>query len=133
MKTLLMVLALSGCATWAPGETYRLNPATAETCEAQGGCFVATKAWLQEDCGEAEEILDTYCEVPLSQNQRDALISFIFNVGEVHFRDSTLLVRLNRLDYAGAADQLLRWNRAGGRILRGLTRRRTSERSLFLA
>ncbi len=46
MKSLLMVLALSGCATWAPGETYRLNPATAETCEAQGGCFVATKAWL---------------------------------------------------------------------------------------
>ncbi len=70
--------------------------------------------------------------VPLNDNEYGALTSFAFNVGLGAFRGSTLLRLLNAGNRAGAADQLLRWNRGGGRVLPGLTRRRQAERQLFL-
>lgn len=73
-----------------------------------------------------------YIAVPVTQNQFIALTSFIYNVGVGAFRDSTLLKLLNRGDFQGAADQFLRWNRANGKVLAGLTRRREAERALFL-
>jgi lysozyme len=75
--------------------------------------------------------VDELVTVPLNQNQRDALTSFIYNVGPGSFRRSTLLRELNRGNYDNAADEFLRWNRAGGRVLPGLTRRRNAERDLF--
>lgn len=69
--------------------------------------------------------------VPLTQGQFDALVSFAYNVGSGALRSSTLLRVLNAGDYEAAADQFLRWNRAGGRVLAGLTRRREAERRLF--
>lgn len=71
-------------------------------------------------------------EVDLTQHQFDALVAFAYNVGLGAFRSSTLLRLLNSGDYRGAADQFLRWNKAGGRVLAGLTRRRKAERKLFL-
>jgi len=71
--------------------------------------------------------------VPLNQNQFDALVSFVFNLGERALETSTLLKTLNAGDYAGAAEQILRWNRAGGQPVPGLTRRREAERLLFLS
>ncbi len=68
----------------------------------------------------------------LNQNQFDALVSFIFNEGAKAFRDSTLAKRLRAGDFVGAADQFLRWDHAGGRIVAGLTNRRKAERALFL-
>ena len=79
-------------------------------------------------------------KVPLTQEQFDALVSFAFNVGldqdeddkAEGLGDSTLLKKLNKGDYQGAGDQFLLWNKAGGKVLRGLTRRREAERLLFL-
>lgn len=71
-------------------------------------------------------------DVPLTQHQFDALVSFAFNVGVGAFRDSTLLRKLNRGDYQGAADELLRWHYAGGKRLAGLEKRREAEKTLFL-
>ena len=71
--------------------------------------------------------------VPLTQGQYDALSCFIFNIGAKKFRGSTLLRKLNDGDYKGAADELLRWTKAGGRELSGLVKRRKAERSLFLS
>jgi lysozyme len=71
-------------------------------------------------------------DVPLTQNQFDALVSLVFNIGVGAFRRSTLLRKLNAGDHRGAADELLRWTKAGGRELRGLVRRREAERALFL-
>lgn len=68
--------------------------------------------------------------VPLTEDQFAALVSFDFNTGG--FLRSDLRKLLNRGDYAGAAEQLLLWDKAGGRTLSGLTRRRRSERNLFL-
>ena len=74
-----------------------------------------------------------YAQVPLTQRQFDALVSWAYNVGLEAARTSTLMRKLNTGDYEGAADELPRWNRAGGRVLRGLTRRRAEERALFLS
>ena len=70
--------------------------------------------------------------VDVTQSQFDALVSWAFNVGINAARNSTLMEKLNNGDYLGAADQFQRWNRAGGRVLNGLTRRREAERELFL-
>jgi len=88
---------------------------------------------LKKDLGWVETAIDTYVTVPLNQNQYDALASFIFNIGATQFRKSTLLKKLNSGDYAGAADQLPRWNKQKGKVLNGLTRRRKAERELFLS
>ncbi len=71
-------------------------------------------------------------DVPLTQHQFDAVVSLTFNIGIGAFKRSTLLRRLNDGDYQGAADEFLRWKHAGGRVLRGLVRRREAERKLFL-
>ena len=73
-----------------------------------------------------------YVQVPLTQGQFDALVSFAYNLGLSALKSSTLLRLLNLRDYAGAAAQFLRWNRAGGKVLPGLTRRREAERKLFV-
>lgn len=71
-------------------------------------------------------------EVDVNQQEADALISLAFNCGGNAIARSTLIRLLNAGDKAGAADQFLRWNKAGGRESKGLTRRRIAERALFL-
>ena len=70
--------------------------------------------------------------VPVSQNEWDALTSWAYNVGTGAACNSTLVRKLNAGDYTGACDELLRWNKAGGRILPGLVKRRAAERALCL-
>ncbi|HAS1728215.1 lysozyme [Enterobacter cloacae] len=72
-------------------------------------------------------------KVGLTQGQFDALVSFTYNLGARSLSTSTLLRKLNTGDYATAADEFLRWNKAGGKVLNGLTRRREAERALFLS
>ncbi len=81
---------------------------------------------------EAEQAVRRSIKVFLTSNQFDALTSFTYNVGGGALQRSTLRMKLNRSQYARAANELLRWNKAGGNVLRGLTRRRAAERSLFL-
>lgn len=90
-------------------------------------------ALLRADVATFERAVSQAVTVPLTENQYAALVSFAFNVGSGALNSSTLLRRLNAGDYNGAANELLRWNRAGGRELYGLTRRREAERSLFLS
>jgi len=72
-------------------------------------------------------------KVGLTQGQFDALVSFTYNLSARSLSTSTLLRKLNAGDYAGAADEFLRWNKAGGKVLNGLARRREAERALFLS
>jgi len=71
-------------------------------------------------------------KVPISNNQFSALVSLTYNIGMGNFASSTLLKKLNAGDYQGAADQILRWNRARGKESLGLTNRRIAERELFV-
>lgn len=79
-----------------------------------------------------EQAVERYAQVPLTQNQFDALVSFCYNVGAENLRTSTLLKKLNAKDCAGAGEQFLKWNRGGGKVLQGLVNRRNAERKLFL-
>lgn len=88
---------------------------------------------LKSDVGRFEKGVQELVKVPLNQNQFDALVSFSFNLGLGNLKSSTLLRKLNSLDYAGAANEFTRWNRAGGVVLKGLTRRREAEKALFLS
>ena len=89
--------------------------------------------YLRRDVRQFERAVSRLVRVPLTQGQFDALVSFAFNLGEGALAQSTLLRLLNAGDYAGAAAQLDRWNKAGGRVLPGLVRRRAAERALFEA
>ena len=88
--------------------------------------------FLRDDLEDAERTVNSRVTAPLAQGQFDALVSFVFNVGSGAFMASTLLKKLNARDYDGAADEFLRWNKAGGRVLAGLAKRRISERMMFL-
>ena len=90
------------------------------------------ESYLKNDLVKFENAINRLVKVPLNQNQFDALSSFTYNLGETNLSSSTLLKKLNAKDYAGAADQFLRWNKAGGKVMNGLTRRREAERNLFL-
>jgi lysozyme len=91
------------------------------------------EVWLMDDLIEASAAIDKLVEVPLTQEQYDALTSFVYNVGRDAFRKSTMLHLLNAGDYEGAAEQFPRWNKGGGRVLAGLSRRREAERQVFEA
>ena len=92
---------------------------------------------LRKDLAAAERAVNKYVLVPISQNQYDALVSFVFNVGIGALQESTTLRKLNAGDYDGAADALLLWNKVTvngvKKISNGLIARREHERSLFLA
>jgi len=79
-----------------------------------------------------ENYVKKYVKVPLSQNQYDALVSFTYNVGGGNLKKSSLLTKLNDKDYQGAAADFSKWNKSKGKVLKGLTRRRETERNLFL-
>jgi len=89
-------------------------------------------ARLSASLGEFAEAVDDMVSVPISDNQRGALISFAFNLGCSSLRNSTLLRMLNAGRREDAADQFPRWNKANGKVLNGLTARRIAERELFL-
>lgn len=97
------------------------------------------EALLRQDLAWVESTIHKNVKVPLNQNQFDALASLIYNIGSGAFASSTVLKRLNKGDYAGAADAFLMWNKQRNRTtgqmeeLRGLTKRRKKERSLFLS
>lgn len=86
---------------------------------------------LRQDMNKFEKAVESLVKVPLTQNQFDALVSFSFNVGSGALRKSTLLRLLNNGQYDEVPNQLMRWNKGGGRVLAGLTRRRRSEGHLW--
>jgi len=80
-----------------------------------------------DTCRDVEALVD----VPLTDNQFAALVSFTFNLGRGSLAKSTLLKKLNAGDYAGASAEFQRWNKAGGKVLDGLVARREAESELF--
>ncbi|WP_435952723.1 lysozyme [Dryocola sp. BD626] len=88
---------------------------------------------LSEGVVQYENGVTSLVSVPVNQNQFDALVDFAYNLGVNALKGSTLLRKLNASDYAGAANEFPKWNKAGGKELAGLTRRREAEKSLFLS
>jgi len=90
-------------------------------------------AILAADLQRFERGVERFVSVTLTQGEFDALVSFSFNVGLGTLQRSTLRAKLNRNDKDGAADELLKYCLAGGKILKGLQNRRIDERALFFS
>jgi lysozyme len=88
---------------------------------------------LRSDLARFERGVAQFCPVPLTQGMYDSLVSFSFNVGLGTLQRSTLRQKLLRGDKAGAAEELLKYCLAGGKILKGLQNRRIDERAMFLS
>lgn len=91
----------------------------------------AAEAFLIEDLETFEQAVTRLVEVPLTQQQFDALVSWTFNLGAGNLAESTLLKKLNNYQYAEVPEQMMRWVRAGGQVLEGLVKRRAAEAALF--
>ena len=86
---------------------------------------------LLSELEEYEGYIKDMVTVPLTQNQFDALVVWVYNLGPTNFRNSTLLKELNSGNYTAAGKEITRWNKAGGKVLAGLVRRREAEAKLF--
>ena len=86
---------------------------------------------LLEELEEYEEYVEEYVEVPLSQNEFDALVCWTYSLGPTNLRNSPLLIVLSQSKFDEVPEQIKRWNKAGGEVLNGLVRRREAEALLF--
>jgi len=86
---------------------------------------------LDGEIVEYEDYVNAAVTAPLSQDQFDALVSWTFNLGNGNLNASTMLKVLNRGEYEEVPAQMKRWNKAGGKVLEGLIRRREAEANLF--
>ena len=96
--------------------------------------------WTQQQCDDrfsehlaefAAGVAKAIGNAPTTQSQFDALVSFAYNVGLGNLSSSTLLRKHKAGDFAGAAREFARWNKAAGKVLTGLTRRRNAESALY--
>lgn len=90
------------------------------------------EAYFKKDLVSYENDVKRYVRVDVTQEEFDALVSFTYNLGAGNLQDSTLRKKINQKDYLGAADEFLAWNKAGGKVLPGLVKRRSQEKQLFL-
>ncbi len=86
---------------------------------------------LQEEMIEYESYINDFVEVPLEQNQFDALCSWVYNLGPTNLKNSTMLKVLNEEKYSDVPQEIKRWNKAGGEVLDGLIKRREAEAKMF--
>jgi lysozyme len=84
-------------------------------------------ARISDMCDQLDNIITS----EVNKNQYMALLSFAWNIGISKLAGSTLMRKVNAGDFDGAADEFLRWNKAGGQVMAGLTHRRTAEQALF--
>ncbi|MDQ3936626.1 MAG: glycoside hydrolase family protein [Actinomycetota bacterium] len=118
----------AGHATIGFGHLLHHGPVTAEDRRRWGKMSHADGLkLLRSDIRSRERAVDAAVKVPLTQNQFDALVSFVYNLGEGALRQSTLLKKLNAGNYDAVPAELAKWNKAGGRVLPGLVRRRKAE------
>lgn len=114
----------AGVWTLGYGQTEGVNEGSTCTYEEAEKTLLASIAWR-------EASVNKHVKVPLKQNQFDALVSFVYNVGAGAFSNSTLLFKLNNGDFAGAAAEFDKWAKAKHKVLPGLVARRTAERKMF--
>ncbi len=121
-----------GVGVWTIGIGTTIYPNGNKVKKGDKCTLEQAKEYFAHDLKRFEASINNLVKVPLSQNQFDALVSLTYNIGQTAFGNSTLLKKLNAKDYQGAADQFLRWNKGGGKVMKGLVRRREAERALFL-
>ena len=129
----LKTIGIGHLLTEAEKKTGYINIAGQQVEFAHGITERQALGLLAQDVAPAESAVNKAVDVPINQNQFDALVSFAFNVGTNGMRSSTAIAMLN----AGKTEQvvpwLAKWNKAGGKVCDGLVVRRRNEIALFLA
>ena len=115
----------AGVLTIGYGRTIDVRPYEITTEESE-------TIWLDKYVKTIADQILAVVKVELSNNQICALIDFVYNLGIGNFKSSTLLRKINQGDFSAAANEFLKWNKAGGIVLKGLENRRIAERMLFL-
>jgi lysozyme len=115
------------------GEPWTIGVGSTSPKVKPGDTITTEEAWsrFEADIAPCEDAVNRHVTKPLSQNQFDALVSFVFNLGAPNFIGSTLLRRINAGMAIEAGPQFDRWIYANGKVLPGLVRRRKAERALF--
>ena len=114
----------NGIWTCGWGHTFGVHAGT--TCTQE-----QADAWLLEDVQSAVGSVNRLVTAPLTQNEFDAVVDFVFNCGNGNFAGSTMLRLLNAGDYSGAANEFDKWDHASGQVIAGLLRRREAEQAEF--
>lgn len=111
---------------WTIGFGHTKGVQEGQSCSMQDA-----ETMLSEEMDEYEGYINSMVDVDLNQNEFDSLVAWVYNLGPTNLRESTLLKILNAGDKDGIPEQINRWNRAGGKILQGLVRRREAESLMF--
>lgn len=120
---------------WTIGYGTTRNPETGLPIK-KGDTVTREKAlsWLKMQTSASQGDVNRLVKVPINENQRTALTSFVYNIGPTRFAKSTLLRKLNaRAPKEEVAREFLRWIYAGGKVIPGLQKRRRLEQQLFLS
>lgn len=107
------------------GHTKGITPASRAT-------MAQCEQYLKQDVADAEAAIKRLVKVPVSQPIYDSLTSWTLNLGASNLASSTMLRRFNAGDYRGGCLEMLRWDRAAGKVMKGLTRRRVAESEMCL-
>lgn len=117
----------SGGGPWTIGYGHTRGVKPEDICTELEAC-----QFLLSDVQSFERAVEKMVNVPLTQFQFDALVSFAFNVGSANLKNSTLLKKLNQGDYVEASKEFDKWKFASGKALKGLLLRRNAESEWFL-
>jgi lysozyme len=117
-------LCSAGVPTIAFGRTK--NVKLGDTCTQE-----QADAWLEEELEEYTGYVSDAVTQTLQQNQIDAMVAWTYNLGPSNLRSSTMLQVLNEGKFQEVPQQMRRWNKANGKVLEGLERRRLAESMLF--
>lgn len=132
---LALIKQYEGCSLKAykcPAGVWTIGYGRTTKVKAGDNCSQAqADAWLIEEYDAFERQVLASARVKLSDAQAGALVSFAYNVGIAALKGSTLVRKVNAGDYEGAAIEFGRWNKAAGKVLAGLTKRRAAESALF--
>lgn len=111
---------------WTIGRGHTRGVFEGMTCSSQ-----QSDLWFDEDVSWAEAEVNREVKIPLTQNEFDALVDFVFNCGAGNFEHSTLLRLLNAGDIQHAANEFEKWDKCDGKPVAGLLRRRLAEKAWF--
>ena len=130
---------------WTVGVGHVIDPSHARVLLAERKALPIPNGWdrvltmgevdeiLAKDLARFESGVQRLCPSGLTPGRFGALVSFAFNVGLGNLQNSTLRMKHNRGEFDSAADEFLKWNKAGGKELKGLTNRRKDEMALYLS
>ena len=122
-----------GVGVWTIGFGTTIYPNGIKVKKGDTCTEAQAKSYMAHDLKKFEQAVNGAVNIPLNQNQFDALVSLAYNIGTGAFNKSTLVKKLNAGDIRGAADQFDVWINAGGKRMQGLVKRRAREKALYLA